>query len=84
MKYTSRITNKKYALIAAYDYAVAKARRQFKRPANEDKPYKRGELGPSVVATAIKEHYGRIMPRRERKQLAKATGRPMTKFYAQG
>lgn len=93
MKYTSRIKDKKYALIAAlqsgaaYDYATAKARRQFKRPKSEKKSYQRGKLGPSAVATAILQEYGKfigIISRRERKQLAKIEGRPVPKFYAQG
>lgn len=90
MKNTSRISNKKDALTvalhsgAAYDYAIAKSRRQFKRPKSEKTPYERGGLGPSVISTAIKEHYGWVMPRLLRKKLAKATSQPMTKFYARG
>lgn len=91
MKYSSRITNKKHALIAAlqsgaaYDYAVAKSRRQFRRPKSEKQAYKPGSLGPSAVATAVKEEFhGLILSRRERKELVKASRAPVKKFYSQG
>ncbi|MEK3873689.1 MULTISPECIES: hypothetical protein [unclassified Paenibacillus] len=90
MKYTSRIKDKKYALIAAiqsgaaYDYATAKARRQFKRPASEKKPYQRGKLGPSAVAKAINDDYGRIVSRRGRKQHARVFDVKFQKYYSQG
>lgn len=90
MKNTNRFENKKDALKAAlqagaaHEYAVLKSRRQFKRPAQDKKEYERGSLGPSTVATAIKKEFGRILSRRERKQLAKSTGKPFQKFYAQG
>lgn len=83
-------TNKKDARsalnqsIAASEFAQFKANRRFKRPASEKKAYERGSIGPSVVASAIKNAYGRILSRRERKQLAKATGKPFQKFYARG
>ncbi|WP_339193122.1 hypothetical protein [Paenibacillus sp. FSL W8-1287] len=86
-----KITNKKYALTAAlqagaaHEFALIKSRRQFKREALEKKPYKPGSIGPSVVATAIKNTFhGVILSRSERKRLAKIDGTPFQKFYAQG
>ncbi|WP_055108933.1 hypothetical protein [Paenibacillus ihumii] len=90
MKNTNRFSNKKDALKAAmqagaaHDYAVFKSRRSFKRPASDKKAYERGSIGPSAIATAIAKEFGRILSRRERKQLAKDTGKPFQKFYARG
>ncbi|GIO40195.1 hypothetical protein J41TS12_50560 [Paenibacillus antibioticophila] len=56
--------------------------RRYKRTASEKKAYKPGNIGPSVIATAIKEHYGRIIPRRSRKYIAKVGGQPVPKFYS--
>ncbi|KGE20670.1 hypothetical protein [Paenibacillus wynnii] len=70
-----RITNKHSALIAALqagaarDFAVAKSRRQFKHEKSTKKAYVPGNLGPSVVATAIKKEFGTILSRKERKAL---------------
>ncbi|GIO40180.1 hypothetical protein J41TS12_50410 [Paenibacillus antibioticophila] len=58
--------------------------RRYKRSASEKKAYKPGNIGPSVIATAIKNAYGRILSRRERKQIAERTGQPVQKFYARG
>ncbi|MGW8823398.1 hypothetical protein ACWGNU_14855 [Paenibacillus lautus] len=86
-----KITNKKYALTAAlqagaaHEFALIKSRRQFKPEATEKKPYKPGSIGPSVVATAIKDAFhGVILNRSERKRIAKIDGKPFQKFYAQG
>ncbi|QCT03776.1 hypothetical protein E6C60_3065 [Paenibacillus algicola] len=52
--------------------------------------YKPGSIGPSVIATAIKDAYkdivrkGYIPNRRERKALDRMPGRSSQKFYAQG
>ncbi|MFU1797640.1 hypothetical protein ACM1RC_27500 [Paenibacillus azoreducens] len=67
---------------AAYKYAEFKARRQFKRERSEKTPYKPGSIGLSVISSAIKKEYGRILSRKERKSLAKAFGKPFKAFYA--
>lgn len=86
-----KITNKKYALTAAlqagaaHECALIKSRRQFKRGASENKPYKPGSIGPSVVATAIKDAFhGVILNRSERKRIVKIDGKPFKKFYSRG
>ncbi|MBU5672683.1 hypothetical protein [Paenibacillus brevis] len=90
MKNNNRFANKKDALTAsiqsgaANDFALFKSRRQFKRTVSEKKAYKPGNIGPSVIATAIKNAYGSILSRHERKQIAKSTGQPVQKFYSQG
>ncbi|MNW58316.1 hypothetical protein D3C74_361720 [compost metagenome] len=90
MKTNTRFASKKDALTAslqagaAHDLAVAKSRRQFKRQASEKKAYKPGELGISEVSKAIKEEYGRILPRHTRRWIAKTSEQPFQKFYAQG
>lgn len=72
-------------ITAAKQHVQQKASRQFKREAKQGKAYKPGSLGPSAVATAIKEEFhGLILSRRERKALAKANGTPVKKFYSQG
>ncbi|MNW38926.1 hypothetical protein D3C74_160060 [compost metagenome] len=90
MKTNNRFANKKDALTAALqagaalDLAVAKSRRQFKRQASGKKAYEHGSIGSSQVSKSIKDAFGRILTRRERKQAAKETGKPFQKFYAQG
>lgn len=43
--------------------------------------YHPGSLGPSNVCQRIKQQYGTMMTRRERKRLAKALKRPVHLFY---
>ncbi|ASA22039.1 hypothetical protein [Paenibacillus donghaensis] len=82
-----RITNKRNAFIAAVqsqraqDFAIAKSRRQFKHEASDKTPYVPGQLGLSVVATAIQKEYGGILNRTGRKLLAKATRKARPRFY---
>lgn len=84
-----RITNKKHAFTAALqagaarDFTLFKSRRQFKREASDKKSYKPGSIGPSVVASSIKNTFGDILSRRERKHWAKTYCQPLKKFYAQ-
>lgn len=88
MKTTFRITNKRFAFIAALqagaarDYAIAKSRRQFKHEASIKLAYVPGTLGLSVVAAAIQKEYGGIISKANRKGKAKRTGKPRPLFYS--
>ncbi|AOZ91602.1 hypothetical protein [Paenibacillus crassostreae] len=76
---------KKYSLTAAlqagaaYDFAILKSRRQFKREKSDKKKYVPGKLGLSAVSTAIKKEFGTILSRKERRKSP-----VFQKFYAQG
>lgn len=85
-----KFNSKKYALIAATQSGAAKelamaiARRQFKRPASTKVAYEPGTLGVSHVSESIKSAYGRIRPRRERRQMARVLHTDFQKFYSEG
>lgn len=65
----------------AKDFAIAKARRQSKRPRSTKVAYVPGTIGLSSVSEAIKKDYGTILSRRDRKALAKEQGVAMTRYY---
>lgn len=65
----------------AREFAQFKSRRQFRRQASGKKPYKPGSIGISAVSAEIKQVFGEVIPRRDRRSAGR-TGKAFTAFLA--